>query len=72
MRKSKIVKNNFKKYRKFIGLTQVELSEELDISLNTLTRIENKFLLPSYMIRKKICIYFDISQNQMWEEDKNE
>lgn len=64
----KIMKNNLRKRRVWMGLTQEELSKELGIGISTLRRIE-KFFYPKYQIRKKIYDFFGVNPKQIWKED---
>jgi DNA-binding XRE family transcriptional regulator len=51
---------DLKMLREKLDLTQLELCVKLDISLNTLRRIENKGLKPSLKVKRKIGKYFNL------------
>jgi DNA-binding XRE family transcriptional regulator len=61
-----IIKNNLKKYRTWKGLKQVDLAKELNLSVSQIRYIENKNKYPKYQVRRKICEYFGVSQDQMF------
>lgn len=58
--------NKLKHYRVWKNRTQKELSEELNISRDWIRRIENDKAYPKYQIRKKLCDYFGINQDQLF------
>ena len=58
--------NKLKHYRVWKNITQKELSEELNISRDWIRRIENNKAYPKYQIRKKLCDYFGINQEQLF------
>jgi len=58
--------NKLKAYRVWKNITQKELSEELNISRDWIRRIENNKAYPKYQIRKKLCDYFGINQDQLF------
>jgi len=58
--------NKLKAYRVWKNITQKELSEELNISRDWIRRIENDKAYPKYQIRKKLCDYFGINQEQLF------
>ena len=58
--------NKLKHYRVWKNRTQKELSEELNISRAWIRRIENDKAYPKYQIRKKLCDYFGINQDQLF------
>jgi len=58
--------NKLKAYRVWKNITQKELSEELNISRDWIRRIENDKAYPKYQIRKKLCDYFGINQDQLF------
>lgn len=60
--------NNLNKYRIFKGLTQQDLSKELNISCQLIRKIETENHFPKYNLRSKICKYFNVSHNQMFYE----
>ncbi|MGD8779050.1 MAG: helix-turn-helix transcriptional regulator [Ignavibacteria bacterium] len=64
--------NKLKGYRVWKNITQKELSEELNISRDWIRRIENDKAYPKYQIRKKLCDYFGINQEQLFILDQKE
>ena len=62
----RIMNNKLKHYRVWKNRTQKELSEELNISRDWIRRIENDKAYPKYQIRKKLCDYFGINQDQLF------
>ena len=58
--------NKLKGYRVWKNITQKELSEELNISFNLIQKIENYNHYPKYQVRKKLCDYFGINQEQLF------
>lgn len=73
MKNKKEFKNNLAKYRTWKNITQQKLAEEINVSVPMLRNIETKHYFPSYIIRKKICDYFNVLPEQMfYEEPQNE
>jgi DNA-binding XRE family transcriptional regulator len=67
------MKNNIFKYRKWKGITQRDLADELGISLNTERYLElNKYKTIKPLLMRKICEYFNVSLDQMFYENKEE
>jgi len=64
------MENKLKAYRVWKNRTQKELSEELNISCNLIRKIENSNHYPKYQIRKKLCDYFGINQEQLFILDQ--
>ncbi|MEN8907852.1 MAG: helix-turn-helix transcriptional regulator [Clostridiales bacterium] len=64
--KNNNIKNNLRKYRVWKTLTQEQLAMELGVSLAQIRLIENKHHYPRYQTRSKICVFFNINQNQMF------
>ena len=62
----RIMNNKLKHYRVWKNRTQKELSEELNISFNLIQKIENYNHYPKYQVRKKLCDYFGINQEQLF------
>jgi DNA-binding XRE family transcriptional regulator len=67
----KLICNNLRKYRVWKGITQKQLSIELQISVIHLRNIECNNKYPKYQIRAKLCKYFNINQDQMFFYNKN-
>ena len=67
-----IMDNKLRHYRVWKNKTQKELSEELKISYASIQRIENQKTYPKYQIRKKLCDYFGINQDQLFILDEKE
>ena len=59
-------KNNLQKYRKWKGLTQVELSQKTGVCISIIRLIESKYHYPKYLTRKKICDFFDVELGKMF------
>jgi DNA-binding XRE family transcriptional regulator len=66
------IRNNLQKYRLFKNLTQEELKEKTKISINMIRRIEKRSYYPNYIIRSKICEFFEINQDQMFYKELEE
>lgn len=64
--KSKRYLNKIRKYRVWLGYTQSEMAERLNVALATYTRYENYHTLPNYIIRVKLCRIFGIKENQLF------
>jgi DNA-binding XRE family transcriptional regulator len=64
-----MIRNNLQKYRKFQGLKHSELSEKINVSVSTIRKIEKTYYYPRYLIRSKICNFFNVSQYQMFLEE---
>jgi len=61
--------NNLQKYRVWKGLTQEQLSKAAGVSLNVIRDIEIYDKLPKYTLRAKLCRYFGISHNQLFNDN---
>lgn len=59
------IKNNLKKYRKQAGLTQIQLAEELGISIATLRRYEAGETAPDGVMIKRIAEILDIAPENL-------
>lgn len=59
--------NNLGKYRVYRRITQQNLAEKLHISIFKLRKIEGGEN-PNTKLAKKICDYFNVSHNQMFNE----
>lgn len=70
--KKPVIKNNLLKYRVWKNLTQEDLAEDLNISVNNLRMIEIYHKYPRYQLRAKLCKYFNVSQDQMFYYGKEE
>lgn len=57
-----------KTLRKEKKLTQKELANKIDIAPSTITKYENNQLEPNLEILKKICIIFNISLSDLFNE----
>ena len=68
------VKNNIKKIRKERGIKQIKMAEDLDITRQTMTAIENNKYNPSLELALKIIRYFDVPIQKVFmleeEDDK--
>jgi len=71
-RRIRTMNNKLKAYRVWKNRTQKELSEELNISCDWIRKIENDKTYPRYKIRKKLCDYFGINQDQLFILDQKE
>jgi DNA-binding XRE family transcriptional regulator len=61
-------KNNLQKYRVWKNMTQKQLSEMCNVSQPMIYKIEKENYLPNYIIRQKICKFFNVTQKQMFTE----
>ncbi|WP_200411310.1 helix-turn-helix transcriptional regulator [Virgibacillus salexigens] len=69
------VKNNIKKIRKERGIKQVRMAEELEVTRQTFTAIENNKYNPSLELALKIVKYFELPIEEVFilkEEEKYE
>lgn len=69
--KTKIIKNNLKKYRQWKFITQQDLANEIKVSLTLIRRIETENHCPKYQIRERLCKYFGIRQEQMFYKSED-
>ncbi|MGM0830278.1 MAG: helix-turn-helix transcriptional regulator [Bacillota bacterium] len=65
------VKNNIRKIRKEKSITQLKMAEDLQVTRQTLTAIENNKYNPSLELALKILKYFEVSIEEIFilEED---
>ncbi len=66
------VKNNIKKIRKERGIKQLQLAEELRVTRQTLTAIENNKYNPSLELALKIVKYFNIPIQEVFIFEEGE
>lgn len=68
------VTNNVREIRKARGLTQLKLAEDLRVTRQTLTAIENNKYNPSLELALKITKYFDMHIEEIFilEDDEDE
>lgn len=68
------VSNKVREIRKARGITQLKLAEELQVTRQTLTAIENNKYNPSLELALKITKYFDMDIDQIFilEDDNYE
>lgn len=67
------VRNNIKKIRKERGIKQLQLAEDLQVTRQTLTAIENNKYNPSLELALKIVKYFNLPIQEIFileEEEK--
>lgn len=66
------VKNNIQKIRKQKGIKQLNMAEELQVTRQTFTAIENNKYNPSLELALKIAKYFNLEFDEIFilEEDK--
>ncbi|WP_080873844.1 helix-turn-helix transcriptional regulator [Oceanobacillus timonensis] len=67
------VKNNIKEIRKQRGIKQLQLAEELQVTRQTMTAIENNKYNPSLELALKIVKYFELPIDDIFilEEEKS-
>lgn len=61
------VKNNIRKIRKERGITQLKMAEDLQVTRQTFTAIENNKYNPSLELALKIIKYFDLPINDVFQ-----
>ncbi|MDP1421974.1 helix-turn-helix transcriptional regulator [Peribacillus simplex] len=69
------VKNNIRKIRKEKGIKQVKMAEDLLVTRQTFTAIENNKYNPSLELALKIVKYFNLRTEEVFkleEEKENE
>lgn len=67
------VKNNIRKIRIERGIKQIKMAEDLQVTRQTFTAIENNKYNPSLELALKIVKYFDVPIDEVFiliEEDK--
>lgn len=64
-----ILGQNIKKLRKLHGLTQEEFAEKIDVSLKTISLVENGKFFTSYENLGKICDVFKITPSVLFNTD---
>lgn len=66
------VKNNVRKIRKERGIKQIQMAEDLQVTRQTLTAIENNKYNPSLELALKIMEYFKLPIDEIFilEEEK--
>lgn len=68
------VKNNIKKIRKERGIRQIQMAEDLQVTRQTMTAIENNKYNPSLELALKIVRYFKLPIEEVFilvEEEKS-
>ena len=67
-----VVKNNIKQIRMGRGIKQLKMAEDLQVTRQTLTAIENGKYNPSLELSLKIAKYFDLPVHKIFilEEDE--
>lgn len=67
------VKNNIRKIRMERGIKQITMAEDLQVTRQTMTAIENNKYNPSLELALKIVQYFDVSIQEVFilEEEEN-
>ncbi len=65
------LKNNLKKYRQQIGITQTELALKVGTSKNTISAIETSQFCPTAYLAALLCIALDCKFEELFyfEED---
>ncbi len=65
------MKNNLEKIRKERGISQKQFADEMEVSRQTISSLENGKYNPSITLAFKIAKYFDISIEDIfiYEED---
>jgi len=67
------VKNNIRKIRKERGIKQLKIAEDLQVTRQTFTAIENNKYNPSLELALKIVKYFDVPLQEVFMlEEENE
>lgn len=66
----RIIKNNLIKYRKFSGLTQVQLAEKLGYSDKSVSKWEREEGVPDIYILKEIADLYGITVNDLISENQ--
>lgn len=63
---------NLKKLRKEKGITQLKLAEDLQVTRQTLSAIENNKYNPSLELALKISDYFNLTVNEIFMLEEEE
>ncbi|WP_346675849.1 helix-turn-helix transcriptional regulator [Methanobrevibacter woesei] len=68
------MKNNLEQLRAEKSISQVELADEMEVSRQTISSLENGRYNPSIVLAFKLAKYFDktIEEIFIYEEDENE
>ena len=66
-RNHKNLKNNLEKLRRSAGLTQQELSENADVSRNSINAVENGIYIPSTTLALKIARTLNCKVEDLFE-----
>lgn len=66
------VKNNIKKIREERGIKQIKMAEDLQVTRQTMTAIENNKYNPSLELALKIIKYFDVPLEEVFTLKKEE
>lgn len=69
-----LLKNNLEQLRAEKSISQVELADEMEVSRQTISSLENGRYNPSIVLAFKLAKYFDktIEEIFIYEEDENE
>lgn len=70
--RSMTVITNLKKLRKEKGITQLKLAEDLQVTRQTLSAIENNKYNPSLELALKISDYFNLTVNEIFMLEEEE
>lgn len=68
---AKHVGNKLAKLRKEKGLTQKEIATQLNVSDSAISKWERGLCFPDSSLYKPLCDLFEISINELFEEDSN-
>lgn len=73
MKKNNNIGKKIKEARQFMGLTQEELAEKVDMDSKHLSKIENGLHLPSYNTLKKLADFlnFNLDNSEIISNNKN-
>ncbi|WP_440896613.1 helix-turn-helix transcriptional regulator [Amphibacillus sp. Q70] len=66
------VDNRIREFRKNRGIKQLQMAEDLQVTRQTLTAIENSKYNPSLELALKIADYFDVSIHEIFTLMKEE
>lgn len=59
--------NHIKEIRKSRGITQIQMAEDLQITRQTITAIENHKYNPSLELALKLIAYFDVDLEKLFQ-----